>query len=269
MKLLSSVCRWKFSTQGIRNPVLPVSFVNQIIFQRTIRHNATWEHKKTHYDILEVKATATPKEIRSAFIRLSKEYHPDKNPEDPLLHTKFAQINEAYSVLKARAKNKENVNRKTTGEQNYPDSVSGDYWGEDDYHDMEHYAYMSSREYFHYTKQKMREHTEKVHQLGNEKLKEKKYSYIGVISAVSIFISVLLFHNYLSFRRLQQSEERNQRKSAYFTALGNKIHEDRAQLRWKRKHYHNIDFSKTDKQSQEPSKTVVIPSDEKSVSSAQ
>uniref|UniRef100_A0A8D8UE15 DnaJ-like protein 60 n=2 Tax=Cacopsylla melanoneura TaxID=428564 RepID=A0A8D8UE15_9HEMI len=53
----------------------------------------------THYDVLEVKKNSSPKEIRSAFIRLSKEFHPDKNPKNPLLHDKFVQLNEAYSTL--------------------------------------------------------------------------------------------------------------------------------------------------------------------------
>lgn len=53
----------------------------------------------THYDVLELKKNCTPKEIRSAFIRLSKEFHPDKNPNNPALHDKFVQLNEAYSTL--------------------------------------------------------------------------------------------------------------------------------------------------------------------------
>ncbi|TNN15278.1 DnaJ subfamily A member 1 isoform 1 [Schistosoma japonicum] len=51
---------------------------------------------QTHYDTLGVKKSATYSEIRSAFIELSKKYHPDKNHDDT---ETFKKINEAYSVL--------------------------------------------------------------------------------------------------------------------------------------------------------------------------
>ncbi|CAI2724588.1 unnamed protein product [Schistosoma spindalis] len=51
---------------------------------------------QTHYDTLGIKKSASYNEIRSAFIELSKKYHPDKNDGD--IET-FKRINEAYSVL--------------------------------------------------------------------------------------------------------------------------------------------------------------------------
>ncbi|CAH8463346.1 unnamed protein product [Schistosoma curassoni] len=51
---------------------------------------------QTHYDTLGIKKSASYSEIRSAFIKLSKKYHPDKNDGD--IET-FKRINEAYSVL--------------------------------------------------------------------------------------------------------------------------------------------------------------------------
>ncbi|CAH8460009.1 unnamed protein product [Schistosoma bovis] len=51
---------------------------------------------QTHYDTLGIKKSASYSEIRSAFIELSKKYHPDKNDGD--IET-FKRINEAYSVL--------------------------------------------------------------------------------------------------------------------------------------------------------------------------
>lgn len=36
--------------------------------------------QKTHYDILEIERGASESEIRAAFKRLAKIYHPDKNP---------------------------------------------------------------------------------------------------------------------------------------------------------------------------------------------
>jgi len=46
-----------------------------------------------------LKKTATQKEIKQAFFKLSKEYHPDSNAADNTLHDKFVKINEAFSIL--------------------------------------------------------------------------------------------------------------------------------------------------------------------------
>lgn len=54
---------------------------------------------RTYYDILKVPPTCSSKEIRDAFIILSKQNHPDRHMNDPSMHEKFVQINEAYSTL--------------------------------------------------------------------------------------------------------------------------------------------------------------------------
>jgi len=54
----------------------------------------------THYDILGVRPTASPQQIRRAFRDLSKLYHPDTTTLPPAEATeKFQQLNEAYGVL--------------------------------------------------------------------------------------------------------------------------------------------------------------------------
>uniref|UniRef100_A0A0B7AY96 J domain-containing protein n=1 Tax=Arion vulgaris TaxID=1028688 RepID=A0A0B7AY96_9EUPU len=55
--------------------------------------------KVTHYDILGITKEATSEDIRAAFIKKSKECHPDINRTDPNNHKKFVLVNEAYSVL--------------------------------------------------------------------------------------------------------------------------------------------------------------------------
>lgn len=52
-----------------------------------------------YYDILEVEKSADEKEIRQAFRRLARKYHPDLNPGDSGAEEKFKSINEAYEVL--------------------------------------------------------------------------------------------------------------------------------------------------------------------------
>ena len=52
-----------------------------------------------YYDVLGVGKTATEKEIRQAYRRLARQYHPDVNKSDSAAEDKFKEINEAHSVL--------------------------------------------------------------------------------------------------------------------------------------------------------------------------
>ena len=53
---------------------------------------------KDYYTSLGVPRTATPEEIKRAYRRLAKEYHPDRN-KDPDAETRFKEVNEANEVL--------------------------------------------------------------------------------------------------------------------------------------------------------------------------
>ena len=52
-----------------------------------------------YYDVLGVARDAPEKEIRQAYRRLARQYHPDVNKSDAAAEEKFKEINEAYSVL--------------------------------------------------------------------------------------------------------------------------------------------------------------------------
>ncbi len=59
-----------------------------------------------YYKILEVPKTASESEIKSAFRKLAKKYHPDLNPDDKEAEAKFKEMNEAYQVLSNPEKRK-------------------------------------------------------------------------------------------------------------------------------------------------------------------
>lgn len=54
---------------------------------------------RDYYQTLNVSKNASQDEIKKAYRKLAREYHPDVNPDDPDAEEKFKDINEAYQVL--------------------------------------------------------------------------------------------------------------------------------------------------------------------------
>lgn len=59
-----------------------------------------------YYNILGVSKDASQEDIKKAFKKLARKYHPDLNPNDPEAHRKFQEINEANEVLSDPEKRK-------------------------------------------------------------------------------------------------------------------------------------------------------------------
>src|SRR5881227_3245997 len=55
--------------------------------------------KEDYYQVLGIKRDAKPEEIKKAYRRLARKYHPDVNPGDKASEERFKQMSEAFDVL--------------------------------------------------------------------------------------------------------------------------------------------------------------------------
>lgn len=86
--------------------------------------------KSDYYKLLGVAKSATHDDIKAAFKKLAKQYHPDRNPGDKAAEEKFKEISEAYEVLGDPDKRKryDQVGSFDFGGRGPQDPFSQGYW---------------------------------------------------------------------------------------------------------------------------------------------
>lgn len=94
---------------------LPVVVMPSLLLQQPLRLCRLWPRSisirlltaatgqrsvpANYYELLGVHPGASAEEIKRAFFTKSKELHPDRDPGNPALHSRFVELNEAYRVL--------------------------------------------------------------------------------------------------------------------------------------------------------------------------
>jgi len=77
-----------------------------IIIDNRYKLKYIYHMEKEFYEILGIPRSSSEKEIKQAYRRLARQYHPDVNKNDKSAEEKFKQINEAYEVLSDQNKRK-------------------------------------------------------------------------------------------------------------------------------------------------------------------
>ena len=55
--------------------------------------------KRDYYESLGVSRSASAEELKAAYRQLAKQWHPDRNQDNPEAEDRFKEISEAYSIL--------------------------------------------------------------------------------------------------------------------------------------------------------------------------
>jgi DnaJ-class molecular chaperone len=81
-------------------------------------------HIKDYYTLLQVDKNASQEEIKKAYWKIARKYHPDFHPNNKYKQQKMCEINEAYEVLRHQGRRREYD--KLFGVQPVEEDLTGD-----------------------------------------------------------------------------------------------------------------------------------------------
>ena len=140
---------------------------------------------KDYYKTLGVFPTATLQEIKIAYRKLSKKFHPDINDGDKFFEERFKEIQEAYEVLSNSVK-RNNYDFKWQNEGN-KNSFSQN--SNNDFFRKREEEFEKQKEAYKKWEESLRK---KEEELKSKPKSEKIYKKFGVIALVSIFFSIVI-----------------------------------------------------------------------------
>lgn len=136
---------------------------------------------KNYYTILGVKNTASLEEIKLAFRKLAKKYHPDKNQENKSTEAFFKEVQEAYAILSNNEKRRK-YDQKFSYSSRYQELRNKTYTPYTG--NAYHYAQQEAR-----SRQRYRKSTDEQEPL---QYREKKTSTDPYLFIISIAVAALL-----------------------------------------------------------------------------
>ena len=85
--------------------------------------------KRDYYEVLGVSKNVTDEELKKAYRKLAKKYHPDANPDNKEeAEKKFKEVNEAYEILSDKQKRQMYDQFGFDGPQGFNGSQGGGYY---------------------------------------------------------------------------------------------------------------------------------------------
>lgn len=161
---------------------------------------------QNYYQILGLPQTASAAQIRAAFKRLAMQYHPDRNPNNPMAEDIFKRVNEAYHILSDPLKKARYDSRFYTYETQASTQAAEAHW-----RDVRSRQQQSRRQYT--------PRTEKTYAITGNYFKIQGLAFLVFIILSGISFGIIHIASYLFDRHLESVHRENVLKVKEATLL--------------------------------------------------